>query len=230
VRHQVAHGFTVEAVDDHAGRYDLAVADNASLIELMRAIATGDAGAASKLLADAPELATAFLSKGKPKAKSDEFFLDELRAQIYAGDTALHVAALAYDTAFARKLVAAGADVRAQNRRGAEPLHSATSGSPSTHVWDPRRQTEIIEYLIASGADPNATASGGVTPLHRAVRNRCTPAVRALLAAGADPYQANDSGSTAFTLVQWTTGRSGGGAPEAKREQAIIARLLEALA
>ncbi|MEO8267942.1 MAG: ankyrin repeat domain-containing protein [Ilumatobacteraceae bacterium] len=73
-----------------------------------------------------------------------------------------------------------------------------------------------------------APASGGVTPLHRAVRNRCTPTVRALLAAGADPHQRSDSGSTAFTLAEWTTGRSGSGSVEAKQEQANIVGLLAA--
>jgi hypothetical protein len=52
--------------------------------------------------------------------------------------------------------------------------------------------------------------------------------VRALLAAGADPHQTNDSGSTAFTLAEWNTGRSGSGSAEAKREQANIIRLLAA--
>jgi ankyrin repeat protein len=199
---------------------------NPPLIELMRVIASGDGATAERLLADSPDLATARLERGATRANPDEFFLDELKAYVYTGDTALHVAAFAYDSAFARKLVAAGADVRAKNRRGAEPLHSAANGGPGSPTWNPRRQAAVIAYLIEAGADPNATASGGVTPLHRAVRNRCTPAVRALLAAGADPHQMNDSGSTAFTLAEWTTGRSGSGSAEAKREQANIIRLL----
>ena len=202
---------------------------NAPLIRLMRAIASGDGQTASALLADTPQLAMTRLERRAPRATSEEFFLDELRANVYTGDTALHVAAFAYDAAFARKLVAAGADVRATNRRGAEPLHSAANGGPGSPIWNPRRQEAIITYLIAAGADPNATASGGVTPLHRAVRNRCTPAVRALLAAGADPHRMNDSDSTAFTLTEWNTGRSGSGSVEAKQEQANIVRLLAAI-
>ncbi len=196
------------------------------LIQVMRAIARGDREIAAGLLAGTPELATARLRRGATRATSEEFFLDEVRAHIYAGDTALHAAAFAYDSGVARKLVAAGADVRAANRRGAEPLHSAANGAPGSPTWNPRSQAAIIAYLVEAGADPNATASGGVTPLHRAVRNRCTPAVRALLAAGADPHQINDSGSTAFALAEWTTGRSGSGSAEAKREQANIIRLL----
>lgn len=76
------------------------------------------------------------------------------------------------------------------------------------------------------GADPDAVATGGVTPLHRAVRNRCAAAVRALLDAGADPHRANNNGSTAIMLAQWTTGRSGSGSPEAKAEQEKILSIL----
>lgn len=200
------------------------------LIELMRMIASGDGATSSRLLVDTPQLATARLERGATRATSEEFFLDEVKAHVYTGDTALHVAAFAYDSAFARVLVAAGADVRASNRRGAEPLHSAANGGPGSPTWDPRRQADIIAYLVEAGADPNATALVGVTPLHRAVRNRCTPAVRALLAVGADPHQRNDSGSTAFTLAEWNTGRSGSGSVEAKQEQASIVRLLAATA
>ena len=82
------------------------------LIELMRAIASRDDAAASNLLSVSPGLATARLEQGATRSASEEFFLDEAKAHVYAGDTALHVAAFAYGTAFARKLVAAGAGVR----------------------------------------------------------------------------------------------------------------------
>jgi hypothetical protein len=58
------------------------------------------------------------------------------------------------------------------------------------------------------------------------VRNRCSAAVEALLGVGADPRLTNDRGSTAFYLVQWTTGRGGTGSAEAKAEQRIIGGLL----
>jgi ankyrin repeat protein len=159
-------------------------------------------------------------------ARRDEFFIDQCHAQVYEGDTALHVAAFAYDRQMARDLVARGAGIRAHNRRGAEPLHAAVTGEPSTTNWNLARQREVIEYLIGAGADPNATALGGVTPLHRAVRNRCSAAVEALLAAGADPRLANDHGSTPSDLARWTTGRGGTGSPAAKTEQRIIIDLL----
>ena len=173
------------------------------------------------LLDGTPALVTAGLARG------DEFFLAERLAQVYEGDTALHAAAFSYDTEMAAELVPRGADIRARNRRGAEPLHAAVMGVPGSAHWNPRQQRAVILYLIEAGADPDATAAGGVTPLHRAVRNRCSAAVEALLRAGADRHLQNDSGSTAADLARWTTGRGGTGSPEAKAEQEIIIELLE---
>ncbi len=191
------------------------------LTRLLLAIAASDHRAATCLLDATPSLATACL------ARSDEFFLADRLAQVYEGDTALHAAAFSYDAEMARELVSRGADVRARNRRGAEPLHAAVIGAPASPSWNPTRQRAVIVYLVEAGADPNAPAAGGVTPLHRAVRNRCSAAVEALLEVGADPCLRNDRGSTASDLVLWTTGRGGTASEEAKTEQRIIAELLE---
>jgi ankyrin repeat protein len=187
---------------------------------LLVAITAGDHVLARTLLDGGPSLVTAGL------ARRDEFFIDSCHAQAYQGDTPLHAAALAYDASMARDLVARGAGLRARNRRGAEPLHSAVTGEPGAASWNPARQREVIDYLIGAGADPDAAALGGVTPLHRAVRNRCSAAVEALLAAGADPRLANDHGSTPADLARWTTGRGGTGSPAAKAEQRTIIGLL----
>jgi hypothetical protein len=189
---------------------------------LLEAIAANDPRAAVVLLDEAPWLATAGV------AREDEFFLAVRRVQVYAGDTGLHAAAFSYDEAMARELVGRGADVRARNRRGAQPLHAAVMGAPGSAGWDPVRQRAVIRYLVEAGADPDAAAAGGVTPLHRAVRNRCSAAVDALLRAGADPGLANHRGSTASDLARWTTGRGGTGSAEARAEQQIILELLGA--
>jgi hypothetical protein len=197
------------------------VGNNGDLARLLAAIAVGDHSVVTASLDAAPLLATARL------ARRDEFFIAECHAQVYEGDTALHAAAFAYNVELARDLVARGADVRARNRRGGEPLHAAVTGEPGATNWDPTGQRTVITYLIDAGADPNARARGGVTPLHRAVRNRCSAAVDALLRAGADPRATNDHGSTPLNLARWTTGRGGVGSEAAKLEQQTILELLE---
>jgi hypothetical protein len=190
------------------------------LTKLLVAIATSDHAAAADLLNSAPSLATTAVLRG------DEFFLAKRFIQVYEGDTALHAAAFSYDPDIARDLITRGSDIRARNRRGAEPLHAATIGNPDSATWDPTRQREVIGLLITAGADPNATAADGVTPLHRAVRNRCSAAVAALLRGGAYPHLPNAGGSTAAQLARWTTGRGGSGSACAKAEQRIIIELL----
>jgi ankyrin repeat protein len=197
------------------------VAGTIDLTRLLVAIANLDHKAAVDLLNATPSLAAARL------ARRDEFFLAKRLVQVYEGDTALHAAGFTYDREMARDLITRGADIRARNRRGAEPLHAAVIGVPGSPTWDPTRQQDVILYLIEAGADPNAAAAGGVTPLHRAVRNRCSAAVEALLRAGADPRLQNDGGSTASDLAHWTTGRGGTGSAAAKAEQRTIIQLLE---
>ncbi|HYS36290.1 MAG TPA: hypothetical protein VEO01_11725, partial [Pseudonocardiaceae bacterium] len=91
------------------------MADTADVAALFVAVAAADRTVVGASLDAAPLLATARL------ARRDEFFIAECHAQLYQGDTALHAAAFAYDVEIARDLVARGADLRARNRRGAEP-------------------------------------------------------------------------------------------------------------
>lgn len=141
---------------------------------------------------------------------------------LYAGDTALHMAAAAFRRRVAKLLIEHGAHCRAKNRRGAEPLHYAADANR----WDPAAQAETIEFLLSAGADPNAVDRSGVAPLHRAVRTRSPAAVRALLDRGAGVRQPNKSGSTPLHLAVQTTGRGGSGSSQARDQQALIIRLL----
>src|SRR5215468_10597420 len=130
------------------------VAITQDLSGLLVAIAAGDGALVRASLDAAPALATARLSR------RDEFFIARCHAQVYEGATALHAAAFAYDRDVARDLVARGAGVRARDRRGAGPLHAAVIGEPGSPSWDPVRQREVIEYLVAAGANPDAAARG----------------------------------------------------------------------
>jgi hypothetical protein len=136
------------------------------------------------------------------------------------------VAAAAYQRELAESLVAKGADARARNRRGAEPLHYAADGGPDADHWDPVAQREVLAYLIAAGADPNALDNSGVAPLHRAVRNRCSAAASALIDNGADPRLTNKSGSTPLHLAVQNTGKSNSGSEASKDEQGRVIALL----
>ena len=198
---------------------------DSALMALARAIVADDAAGALRRLAASPALARACFEEGATRQTAKEY-LDELGRYVYAGDTALHVAAGAYRTDVAKKLIAMGADVHARNRRGAEPLHAAAVGMPGSQAWNPGAQQATIACLIRAGADPNAIDKGGVTPLHRAVRTRCAAAVKALLAGGADARRKNKSGSTPMLLATENTGRRGSGSPEAKAQQQEIQRLL----
>jgi len=193
---------------------------------LLRAIAARDTERARQLLKLSPELPTATEPTGASRTESTAHFLAAVKQYVYAGHTALHVAAAAYDTNMSRELVDRGGNPNAANRRGATPLHCAAVGSPGSGHWNPAEQASVIEYLIRAGADPNAQDMDGVAPLHRAVRSRCSAAVEALLTLGADPRRKNGSGSTPLHLAVQATGRGGSGSPVAHEEQAKVIRLL----
>ena len=161
--------------------------------------------------------------KSAPSATgASDFFFTEIAHYLYAGDTALHMAAAAFRRPVAELLVAQGADCRAKNRRGAEPLHYAADANH----WNPTAQAETIAYLLSTGADPNAVDRSGVAPLHRAVRTRSLPAVRALLDGGANPRQPNKVGSRLWTLPFKPPGEVGAALLGAREQQAGIIRLL----
>jgi ankyrin repeat protein len=199
---------------------------DSALMALARSIIADDSAGALHLLAASPGLARACFEEGATRQTAQDY-LDEIGRYVYAGDTALHVAAGAYRTDVVQKLIAMGADVHARIRRGAEPLHAAAVGMPGSQAWNPSAQAATIACLIRAGADPNAVDNSGVTALHRAVRTRCAAAVEALLAGGADARRKNKSGSTPMRLATANTGRGGSGSPEAKAQQQEIQRLLK---
>lgn len=182
----------------------------------------GDVDRVAGCLADSPALAVTASVVGATRQERSTFFFADIAHYLYAGDTPLHLAAAAFRRQVAALLVAHGADCRARNRRGAEPLHYAADANR----WDPSAQAETIEYLISVGADPNALDRSGVSPLHRAVRTRSLAAVRALVDGGADVRKPHKAGSTPLHLAVQTTGRSGSGSAHAREQQAGIVRFL----
>lgn len=193
-----------------------------TLFDFVRVVVYGEFDQVGRGLAQNPALATMSSDVGATRQEAAPFFFAEIAHYLYAGDTALHMAAAAFRRDVAELLVAGGADCRARNRQGAEPLHYAADGNR----WDPTAQAQTIEYLLAVGADPGALDRSGVAPLHRAVRTRSLSAVRALLDGGADPRQTKRTGSTPLHLAVQTTGRSGSRSPQARERQAAIVRLL----
>jgi hypothetical protein len=232
---QLALSDHVQDLDGLSARKDMIVtatsrrpAEDPKLWGLLRAIATGDAPRVSRLLGASPRLASDASAGGATRASSTSYFFEETAHYVYAGDTALHVAAAGYRTEIAKELVRRGADVNARNRRGAQPIHYASDGQPGSARWDPKAQASVITYLLRVGADPNATDKSGVTPLHRAIRTRCASAVRVLLEHGADPNRKNGSGSTPLHLALHNTGRGGSGSVAAREQQQQIILLLKA--
>lgn len=199
-------------------------AADTAFFDFVRLVVGGPVDEVSRRVTRTPALATAASEVGATRQEALTFFVVEIRHYLYRGDTALHMAAAAFRRPVAELLVAHGANCRARNRRGAEPLHYAADANH----WNPAAQAETIECLTSVGADPNALDGSGVAPLHRAVRTRSLAAVRALVDAGADPRQPNKAGSTPLHLAVQPAGRSGSGSQQARQQQAgIVSFLIE---
>jgi len=191
-------------------------------LDFIRLVVAGDIDGLTACLAARPALATMSSGVGASRQESSTFFFTDIAHYLYAGDTPLHMAAAAFRRDVAAILVGHGADCRARNRRGAEPLHYAADANR----WDPGAQASTIEYLISVGADPNSLERSRVSPLHRAVRTRSLAGVRALVDGGADVTLPNKAGSTPLHLAVQNTGRGGSGSDHAREQQAGIVKFL----
>ena len=171
---------------------------------------------ARELLKADPGLATRLIGDAR-------LYQSKIVHWIYAGDTALHLAAAGHRVELVRILLAAGADPNSTaNHRQSGPLHYAADGSPNRPGWNAKMQVRTIQCLLDAGAAINAGDKNGATALHRAVRGRCADAVKCLLESGADATLRNKPGSTPFHLAVQNTGRGGTGAAAARAAQREI--------
>jgi Ankyrin repeats (many copies)/Ankyrin repeat len=183
---------------------------------LLRAILDDNRATVEGLLTADPSLVAARVSESR-------LYDEKIFHWLYVGDTALHLAAAGYRVEIVRLLLASGSDPNASmNMRHSGPLHYAADGYISGPDYDPERQVETIERLLAAGAYVNAQDKNGAAALHRAVRTRCAAAVRVLLKAGGKPTLRNKPGSTAFHLAVQNTGRGGSGTDKARAAQREI--------
>ncbi len=120
----------------------------------------------------AAALAAAMLGASAPSFADVSGDVDARRPD---GSTPLQWAAFAGDVEEARRLIAAGADVRAQNNYGINAMLLAADIA----------STDLIRLLLKHGADANTANADGETPLHLVSRAGNIEAAKLLLKAGA---------------------------------------------
>src|SRR5258708_37292531 len=114
-------------------------------------------------------LLTAILNDDRPKVKAllkldrglatrridkPKLYRSKIHHWIYAGDTALHLAAAGYRVEIMKLLLAARADPdAATNHRRSGPLHYAADGYVVSPDWDPKRQVKAIRCLLDARSD-----------------------------------------------------------------------------
>ena len=88
-----------------------------ALLELFSDIATRDERAVTHSLDGERDLATRTIRSGASRNGSDAYFLIPISRTVYAGDTALHIAAASYQQQIAEELVALGEHCSKMERR-----------------------------------------------------------------------------------------------------------------
>jgi Ankyrin repeats (many copies) len=128
--------------------------DSVDFIHFVQLIVDGERDQILDQLGRHPSLATIASPVGATRQESRSFFFESISHYLYVGDTALHMAAAAFDMPITELLIAHGANCRAKNRMRAEPIHYAADA----HRRDSDAQAAVITYLVLMGADPNASS------------------------------------------------------------------------
>ena len=105
------------------------------------------------------------------------------------GTPALNIAAYKGNLEMMRRLIRAGADVDARNKK-----NGFTALLEAVHFLD----TEVAKFLIEYGAEVNAQNNHGSTALHGAAANGIIELVNFLIVKGAEVNTQNNLGSTAL--------------------------------
>src|SRR5581483_413168 len=95
--------------------------ENPAFLAFIRLVIAEDTDRVSRRLSAAPALATTASCVGATRQEATSLFLTAISHYLYAGDTALHMAAAASSRPMAELLVSHGADCRARNRPHGSP-------------------------------------------------------------------------------------------------------------
>src|SRR5215831_14984364 len=98
---------------------------NKDLMGLVKAIVSGDSVRVREIVKASPDLVKQSAQIGASREIASEYFFPEIKHYLYAGDTALHMAAAGFRSEIGQILIDHGASCAARNRRGAQPLHYA---------------------------------------------------------------------------------------------------------
>src|SRR3981189_2128009 len=85
-------------------------------LDLVRTIVSGDTDKAAHLAENSPTLVHARAAVGATRQGAEPYFFEAIQHYLYAGDTALHMAAAAFKCEIAQDLIDRGADRSAKNR------------------------------------------------------------------------------------------------------------------
>ena len=87
------------------------------LMALMASIASGNTAKVLEVVTISPDLVQMAAIDGASRAAASQYFFPQIGHYLYAGDTALHIAAAGFKFELAQCLIDHGANCTAKNRR-----------------------------------------------------------------------------------------------------------------